>query len=186
MPPSTITAQVPIATIFMTRLFIYSTIIFLTQSCSSLTPSGFWKSFDRKNLIKEISDQGPYGGHRALYWQTSTPNYFNLTEIISFANKNSWTLVDSSKFTGQEIEKWKFYNKYLFPLSSNGFVPTDTIYNSWFDDFPLQIKGDITVYKFETGWTKVNPGTGETTNAFGYVLLNKEKNQMTVYHLWGE
>jgi hypothetical protein len=170
----------------MTRFFIYSAIIILTESCSSVTPSAFWKNFDSKTLTKEISDQGPYGGHRALYWQTSMPNYFSSTEIISFANKNSWTLVDSSKLTGQQIEKWKFYNKYLFPLSSSVFVSTDTIYNSQFDNFPLQIKGDITLYKFETGWTKVNLRTAETTNAFGYVLLNNDKTQMTVYYLWGE
>jgi len=170
----------------MTKATLSLLFIVLTQSCASTSSGSFWTNFHKNDLTKKIIAQDAYGGHKSLYWHSSTPNAFEPSKLISFANKNNWTIADTLRFKGEEVLNWKFNGKSLFPLSSTGFDPTDTIYNSQFDFFPLDIKGDITIYKFKTGWTLVDPGTAKTTDALGYVLLNNDKTEMSVYYLWGD
>jgi hypothetical protein len=158
----------------------------LTQSCSSTMPTSFWKNFESSSLTNEISDQGPFGGHRALFWKVKTPDIFNSAKILEFASKNVWKLKDSSNFTLTTIQNWKHNGKTIFSLSNKGFTPNENYSNTEFDNFPLTITSDLKVFIFETNWTKVDPGTTETTNAFGYVVLNNDKTEMAVYHLWGE
>ncbi|HZH66568.1 MAG TPA: hypothetical protein VEY10_16885 [Flavisolibacter sp.] len=42
----------------------------------------------------------------------------------------------------------------------------------------------IKVYKFKTRWTTYFIPTGNTTNENGSVLINQDKSQVAVYHLW--
>jgi hypothetical protein len=149
-------------------------------------PAGFWKNFDSENITSEINDQGPYGGHRALFWHKKDAARFNLADVIEFATKNGWKFKDSSTFTVTEIQRWRYNDKTIFPLSTEGFKPPGDYGNSEYSYFPLETRSDIEVLTFETNWTKVEPGSGKVTNAFGYVVLNKEQNQMSVYQLWGE
>jgi hypothetical protein len=156
------------------------------QSCSIRMPAGFWKNLESENITSEINDQGPYGGHRALFWQKKGTAKFNLTNVIEFATENGWKFKDSSRFTLSEIQRWRYYDKTIFPLSTEGFKPSGDYGDSEYSYFPLSTTSDIEVITFETNWIKVEPGSGRETNACGYVVLNKEQNQMSVYHLWGE
>ncbi len=159
------------------------------QSCSTTMPAGFWKNFDSKNITSELNDQGPYGGHRALYWQ-GTAGEFNAVRVIDFATKNGWKFRDSSRFTVVQTHAWKDNGKTIFPLSDKGFQSSfnfsDSGGNAEYGYFPLSMTSGIEVIRFETAWTKVQPGSGVVTNAAGYVVLNMEQDQMSVYHLWGE
>ena len=152
----------------MTKATLSLLFIVLTQSCASTSSGSFWTNFDKNDLTKKIIAQDAYGGHKSLYWHSSTPNAFEPSKLISFANKNNWTIADTLRFKEEQVLNWKFDGKSLFPLSSMGFDPTGTI------------------YKFKTGWTLVDPGTAKTTDALGYVLLNNDKTEMSVYYLWGE
>jgi hypothetical protein len=167
------------------RLFPLATTI-LAQACSLKMPAGFWRSFDSKSITREINDQGPYGGHRAIFWQGIGAAKFNLVSVIEFATKNGWKFKDSSRFTLTEVQRWRYFGKTIFPLSSEGFEPSGSYSNSEYSYFPLSTTSDIEIITFETNWTKVEPGSGKETNAFGYVVLNKDHNQMAVYHLWGD
>ena len=76
--------------------FILLTICLANVSCGNkTTPAGFWIKYKAELLKKNISDQGPYGGHRAMYWKSESQNTFTAKQVIDFATKNSWTLVDS-------------------------------------------------------------------------------------------
>jgi hypothetical protein len=166
--------------------FFFLAMAIVTESCSTTTPAGFWKNFDSKNITSEINDQGPYGGHRALFWQGVGAAKFNLANVIEFATKNGWRFKDSSRFTLTEVQRWRYNDNIIFPLSTEGFKPSGGYSNSEYSYFPLPTTSDIVVIAFETNWTKVEPGSGKVRNAFGYVVLNKDQSQMSVYHLWGE
>lgn len=51
-------------------------------SCNKATPAGFWKNYKSNFLVKNISDQGPYGGHRAMYWKADVTKAFNERNIL--------------------------------------------------------------------------------------------------------
>ena len=109
-----------------TKLFLFLTLILTLAfaACNKATPAGFWKSYKKDLLVKNISDQGPYGGHRAVYWKCDKANSFTSNNVLEFARKNGWTLVDSSAFNSDQSSKWTYNNKAVFPLTSTGFSDT--------------------------------------------------------------
>ena len=169
------------------RPFILLTLIWTLAfvSCNKAIPTGFWKNYETNFLVKNISDQGPYGGHRAVYWKSEKPLSFDTKNILDFAAKNGWTLVDSLEFTKEQTDKWKYSNSPIFPLTSLGF--SETILNdAHLEDFPRWFGGQVKLYKFKTGWVTIEPGTDNSIEENGFVLLNQDKSEMAVYHLWGE
>ena len=164
-------------------LIFLLTLTFL--SCNKATPAGFWKNYNSHFLVKNISDQGPYGGHRAMYWKANEENTFSSSNVIDFATKNGWALVDSLEFSQDQTNKWTYSNNPIFPLSNTGF--TDMITStSTYQYFPRWFGGQVKVYKFKTGWVTIEPGTDNSMEENGFVIMNKDKNEIAVYHLWGE
>jgi hypothetical protein len=160
-------------------------LILAFASCNKATPSGFWKNFKKDLLIKDIIDQGPYGGHRAVYWKSNGANTFNSEEVIDFAINNGWTIVDSTKFNLSQTSNWLYDNKPIFPLSYTGLSDTAKSVSTY-EYFPRWFGGDIMVYRFKSGWIAIQPGTDNSIEENGFVVFNRERNQMAVYHLWGE
>lgn len=170
-----------------TKLFLFLTLILTLAfaACSKATPAGFWKTYKKDLLVKNISDQGPYGGHRAVYWKSDKANSFTSNNVLEFARKNGWTLVDSSAFNSDQTNKWTYNNQAIFPLTSTGF--SDTIENNTqLEYFPRWFDGQITVFKFKTGWVTIEPGTDNSMEENGFVVINRDGTEMVVYHLWGE
>ena len=154
-------------------------------SCNKAAPTGFWKNYKAELLEKNISDQGPYGGHRAVYWKAEKPLTFDTKNILEFATKNGWTLIDSSEFSNDQTNKWTYDNEKVFPLTSIGF--SDTLLNdAHLKDFPRWFGGQLKLYKFKTGWVTIEPGTDKSIEENGFVLLSQNKSELAVYHLWGE
>jgi len=148
-------------------------------------PAGFWTNFKKSLLVKNISDQGPYGGTRAMYWKTDKQNTFISKTILDFASKNGWQFVDSLYFPADSIEKWKLFGEDIFPLSGSGFSPFET--NDYeFKKFPRWITSNIVLYKFKTGWSLLKPGTDDSTEENGFVIINDKGTEMSVYHSWGD
>jgi len=135
----------------------------MAQSCSLKMPTAFWTNFDSKSITSEINDQGLYGGHRAIFWQDTGAAKFNLANVIEFATKNGWKFKDSARFTLSEIQRWRYYGKTIFPLSTEGFEPSGSYNNSEYSYFPLSTTSDIEVITFETDWTKIEPGSGKVS-----------------------
>ncbi|MFT3915251.1 MAG: hypothetical protein QM704_14365 [Anaeromyxobacteraceae bacterium] len=42
-----------------------------------------------------------------------------------------------------------------------------------------------TVMRFDSGWTRETPGTGETSKAVGYVQVSSDGSSVYVFHFWG-
>lgn len=154
--------------------------------CSHIAPAGFWKQYKKKIIIKEISVQGPNGGNRVIFWQTQEIKCLNPNEIIEFAMNNGWELVDSIEVQENILKTWYFNNKPIFPLSHEGFILHPDINESKYQDFPRIIKDNLMVYRFKTGSLIIESGTDETNDVNGFIILNYSKNEMALYHLWGE
>jgi hypothetical protein len=121
----------------MNKIFSFIILITILTSCSKTTPAGFWTTF-HKDLIKQnISDQGPYGGNRAMYWTTQKQNTFDSTFVIKFAAKNGWLLTKSYSFNRDAVINWRYSNKLVFPLSHTGFDPDMTTNISTYELFPM-------------------------------------------------
>lgn len=170
-----------IKTFFLLTCFLVLTL----ASCNKAAPVGFWKGFKSSLLVKYISDQGPYGGHSAIYWKCDRADAFTLNDILEFAKKEGWTLVDRSVFCADQTNKWTYIDKAVFPLTSSGF--SDTVeHNTQLEHFPRWFGGQIEVYKFKTGWVTIEPGTDNSIEVNGFVVRNSDRTEMAVYHLWGE
>jgi hypothetical protein len=166
-------------------LFLTSLLTLTFFSCNKVTPAGFWKSYNSQLLIKNISDQGPYGGHTALYWKSNDDNAFSSAGILQFATENGWQMTDSLEYQENQTGKWSYLGKPIFPLDHTGFSDT-TSNNSTFEYFPRWFGGKVKVYKFETGWITIEPGTDNSIEENGFVLISSRRNEFSVYHLWGE
>lgn len=160
--------------------------IIILTSCDKAMPTGFWKNYKDKLIKEDVSDQGPWGGHRAMYWKGKGENEFIKQDIIDFATDNGWVFVEALKFSKTDLGSWTFDKKKIFPVDHEGFNPALTETSATYLHFPRWINGDIELLKFKTDWVAVTPGSGESNEAFGYVLINIDKNEMSVYHLWGE
>lgn len=172
----------PIRSTFFYLLIITS--LFL-NSCNNLIPTAFWENFESDYIIENISDQGPYGGHRAIHWRTESKKTFKSEKIIAFAKENGWTLTGIEKFNPESMKDWEENGKSVFPLTSQGFKP-ELIEDNISKDFPRWINSDITVYKFKTNFVTIEPGTDNSIEENGFVIINKDENEMSVYNLWGE
>jgi hypothetical protein len=165
-------------------LIIIVTLIF--AACNKVTPAGFWQNYKSDLLVKNISDQGPYGGHRAMLWKSDKANSFSSANVLDFAKTNGWNYVDSLDYNPEQVSKWITYNKEaIFPLTSSGFSDT-VIQSTQLDYFPRWFSGQVRVYKFKTGWVTIEPGTDDYIEENGFVVINSDRTQMAVYHLWGE
>lgn len=158
------------------NLFVLSIALF---SCNKLTPAGFWKSFKKDLIVKNYSDQGPWGGCRELHWKTNKKNSFTFKIISEFASKNGWQLSDSIKFQKDSIDKFitVFYN------GDKNF--TDSIVET-IDSLPALINSNRTLYRFKTGWELFKAGNNTCTEVNGFVEITENGKEMSVSHKWGE
>src|SRR5256885_1037392 len=95
-------------------------VAFVFTSCTKAMPGGFWEKFQSNLLVKNVTDQGPRGGTRAMYWKGKARNTFNSNVAREYASNHDWAFVDSLHFTADSIGKWKDDNNAIFPLSDTG------------------------------------------------------------------
>jgi hypothetical protein len=168
----------------MQRIIISILFTLGLTSCNRTVPGGFWTDFKKDFLKENITDQGPYGGHRAMYWKSEKQRMFTSKEILDFAKEKDWALVDSLEVQADDCQTWHYNSIPIFPLSHTGFSPT-VVNNGTYRYFPRWISTGK-VYMFKTGWVTIEPGTDISIEVNGFVFLGDNGNEMSVYHLWGE
>ena len=172
MAPKVVTFLIPILTLGLI-------------SCNRAKPAGFWKNYRPNLIIAENSDQGPHGGHMSVCWKTSGIEIFDSKSILGFADKNGWTIVDSLEFSQEQTIKWRHNEKSIFPLTFKGF--SDSLTNdATLDNFPRWFGGNVKLYRFKTGWVTIEPGTDNSIEENGFILINGDNTQFAIYHLWGD
>jgi hypothetical protein len=163
------------------KIICFVAIYWITlSSCHKATPAGFWLDFRKNLIVKSISDQGPYGGKREIFWKANSDHTFSSREFIEFANKNGWKLVDSIFIPFERLKKWT--NKNTFPFTYSQFSDSSVAEVG----LPIWIEADAELYRFSTGWVAVEPGSTKETEKNGYIVLSSDESRAAVYHLWGE
>lgn len=159
------------------HIFTILTLTVLLSSCNQTSPAGFWTNFHKDLILTKNSDQGPWGGHREINWKSETNNTFTDKELIEFADKNDWKLVDSISFLADSITKSSFSklknDDYSLDILNETVLPK------------LKTK-DNRIFIFKTTWLAVEPGNARETFENGFAVLNSDGSELKVYHLWGE
>jgi len=153
----------------------YSTV--LATSCDKTTPAGFWTDFHYDLMLTKDSDQGPWGGHREINWESESNNTFTDEELIEFADKNDWKLLDSISFSVDTLTK-KSFSKL-----KNDDYSLDMLNESI---LPKLKTNDNRIFIFKTAWLAVEPGNTRETFENGFAVLNSDGTGLKVYHFWGE
>lgn len=128
-------------------------------------PAGFWKTYESDLIVQKESDQGPWGGERAITWHSDSPGTLTFDNASRFAASQGWKLVERAHYDG-----------------GAGNVPFVQQIKSMRPEF---LRTPSTIGRFETGWIREEPGTEETSPAFGYVQVSDDGTQMYVHHFWG-
>jgi hypothetical protein len=124
------------------------------------------------------------GRYRALHWRSTKENEFVPNHIITFAENNDWTFKERKIIHKENLEHWIDNNQMVFPVDYEGiYLGSD---GPTLGSFPRWINEDIELLTFKTPWIVVDPGTAESYDAYGYVIINAKGNTMSVYHQWGE
>ncbi len=162
---------------------IFGILISSFVSCNRLVPAGFWQKYKKGLIQKEQSDQGPWGGYRILHWESKDNYNFEPDDILKYAKENGWTLIDSSEYGVNLPKSWTYSDKKVFPYNYDESIDLDNQIN---DKLQRWIESDFKLFSFKTGWIIINPGTDESTERTGFVLISNDNRKLTVYHLWGE
>jgi hypothetical protein len=159
-----------------TNIIVILALITIMFSCGNLTPAGFWKDYQSDQIQSNKSDQGPWGGYSELTWKTTESSRFKNEDIIKYATKNGWAIIDSLNISKNGLTK-------INPeLNTENYA--DDVLNSKINS---DIKwSDFIVYRFKTGWIKIEPGNARETDKNGIIAIKTDRTEMYVYHFWGE
>jgi hypothetical protein len=149
----------------------------LATSCKKTMPAGFWTDFHKALILSKNSDQGPWGGHREINWKSEANNTFTDKELIEFANKNDWKLLDSISFSADAL------TKNSFSKLKNGEYSREILQENI---LPKLTSNKNKVFIFKTTWLEVEPGNTRETFENGFAVLNSDGTELNVYHLWGD
>ena len=153
------------------------TLTVLAISCTKTTPAGFWTDFHKEFLTTNNSNQGPWGGQRELSWKGEINYAFTENELIDYASKNDWSLIDSitlrtDSLNVETLTKLK-NDDYSLAILKETVVPNIKPNNS-------------KLFIFKTTWLSVEPGNARETFENGFAVLNSEGRELKIYHFWGE
>lgn len=140
-------------------------IAFAVASCGAIPgPAAFWGTFHPELIVDHSSDQGPWGGTRSLTWRTSGATTFDFGSAAAFAQENGWKLLAREHSASS--------NRIPLP---NGPESTE----------PQFLVEPSMIGRFESGWIREDPGTNETSPAYGYLQVTDDGKAMYVFHFWG-
>jgi len=154
--------------------------VFLLALLGCSGAAGFWTSYEPARIVERRSDQGPWGGKRWVLWQ-GPAGTFTPQGAVAFATEHGWQCRPAEVYSAEKMQGWVLGKQRVFPLMDEAGVASDT--TNW---FPRPIDRDSVVVRCETGFIKVDPGTGDTSPAHGYIHIGLDGRDMAVYHLWGE
>jgi hypothetical protein len=103
---------------------------------------------------------------------------------MRFANSKGWVCREPVTYSAEQVRLWLYDGKPVFPLHFDAPDRPPTNYSV--THFPRNIDGDSWVTQCDSGWTRVEPGSGSAETAFGYIQIEKSGLRLAVYHLWGE
>jgi hypothetical protein len=151
----------------------------LCFNCNKISPAGFWKNFDSSHLIRNVSSQGPWGGHRIIYWKNLSKEY-QTKQIIDFSSSNKCNLLKMSSLDNIAAKKW-------LEDHAGNIASDQKLSKQYINDVKgirCQNGEKSILFTFDSHWVLVEGDTSKM--APGYVLLSPNRKQLLFYHKWGE
>ena len=99
--------------------------------------------------------------------------------MLAFAKEKGWTCSKSKPVSSTEVAAWVYRQEPVFPL----IFGENNVHT---EDMKRHIDGSAILIRCDSGWIRVDPGSAESSTAFGYILLSTDGARMAVYHFWGE
>ncbi len=152
-------------------------LIVIVTACNKTTPAGFWTDFHKNLILTNSSDQGPWGGQREIVWKSKINHIFTDIELIEYANKNGWKLIDSISFSFNTLTKNSF-SKLKVDDYSHDILKESVLSRLKTNDKKLLI--------FKTSWLTVEPGNKRETYENGFAIINSDGTELKIFQLWGE
>lgn len=152
----------PLARLRSTGMALALCAVFGFGACSCLSgPAGFWKAYHPGCVVESSSDQGPWGGTRTLRWAACGSVRYSPDDVRAFAKRHGWKLLDEvdGETAAREV--------------GSG------------DTYPRFMKVPSIVLRFDTGWMREEPGSGEMSTAVGYVQVARDGSSMYLFQFWG-
>jgi hypothetical protein len=134
--------------------YLFAIVLISLISCNKTIPSGFWLNYRSDLIALKNIDHGPYGGETSIIWNRIEK--IKSSEVIGYANKNGWKLVDS--LNSESIKDSDYSNQILIENA-----------------LPILKEKDLSIYRFKTGWIAVKPGNESDTEINGFIILNHKK-----------
>ncbi len=152
-------------------------LLLVISGCSKLLPAGFWRTYHQKEIVFKDTDQGPWGGYSTVEWRLQEP--INRANVLLFAKRNGWQLVDSVDLVGA----WGEGHNQVISFKDTAI---DELFSGYLasQQFLGRVKQPSVIYIFSTGWMKVLNSTKTENN--GFLLISKDNRQLVEYHEWGE
>lgn len=151
--------------------------------CARLAPAGFWSTYHADLIVRKHSDQGPWGGSRWMHWEAPAPGTFTTADAVRFASSHGWVCQSPVLYSAGRMSAWRLSGNPVFPIHSG---PADHSPERLAEGFPRHIEGDSFVVPCDSDWIRVEPGSGVSTAAPGFIQVDRSGARMAVYHLWGE
>jgi hypothetical protein len=151
------------------NLFIFSCVLVLS-GCNAIGPAAFWNNFDDSHIVKNISDQGPWGGYRLIYWK-NTERPYKAKEVAIFAALHGWEHFRTDSLNNEDVSSW---------------VPdhADSLSLHQPSHYPHIGGAGVSLTFLDSNWVTV--GNEGNKSALGYALLSLDGKQLVVFHTWGE
>ena len=148
--------------------------VFTIIAGCNLMPGSFWKNLYKDDIVHYVNDQGPWGGHREIFWSAENSKHFSKEKVIAFAESNGWKFIDSSTHFSNRSKRWYVRDREVTS-------PFENVY------FEKWVRRDMQLLKFDSKWIRESEaGSGEFVTAYAFVLLSDDRNDMIFLHEWGE
>jgi len=120
---------------------------------------------------------------RWIHWESPEPDTFSEDELRRVAGDNGWKFLGREFYAADSMTTWSYHGTPVFPLNFPEHGGSVTVQDV--QEYPRHIMGPCTVLRFDSGWIREDPGTNETSTAFGYVVLGEDGRKLAIYHFWG-
>jgi len=140
------------------------------SGCKTIGPAAFWNEFDEDHIVKNISDQGAWGGYRLLYWK-NTERPYKAKDVVIFAALHKWQHFKTDSLKKEEVFTWVADH-------------ADSLSMHRPKHYPAIGETGVSLSFVDANWVAV--GSDSTRNAIGYALLSSDGKQLIVYDTWGE
>jgi hypothetical protein len=144
--------------------------VLVLAGCKTIGPAAFWNDFDDGHMVKNITDQGPWGGYRLLYWK-NTQRPYKAKDVVIFAALHNWQHFKTDSLKKEEVFSWVADHADSLSLHHPSHYPaiSDT---------------GVSLSFLDSNWAST--GNSGSNAALGYALLSSDGKQLVVYDTWGE